>query len=213
MFEYLMPVIWERSHPNTLLDRAARAAVRAQQKYARARRVPWGISEAAYSKTDAEGNYQYHAFGVPGLALSVARDNALVISPYSSCLALLVDPATAVENLTGMARRKWLSDYGFFESIDFSGSANRPFSSRKHVLVRCWMAHHQGMSLAAICNVLYDTPFQRWFHAEPLVQASDLLLQERPLRVKPITDTQPRRILSFTRNGFKGPVAKAKPAA
>jgi hypothetical protein len=213
MFEYLMPVIWERSHPNTLLDRAARGAVRVQQKYAKARRVPWGISEAAYSKTDAEGNYQYHAFGVPGLALSVARDNALVISPYSSCLALLVDPVTAVENLMGMAKRKWLSDYGFFESIDFSGSVHRRFFPRKHVLVRCWMAHHQGMSLAAICNVLHDSPFQRWFHAEPLVQASDLLLQERPLRVKPITDTQPRRILSFARSNLKSPVAKAKPAA
>ncbi|MFL6463047.1 MAG: glucoamylase family protein [Bryobacteraceae bacterium] len=213
MFEYLMPLIWERSHPNTLLDRAVRAAVRAQQGYARARRVPWGISEAAYSKTDAEGNYQYHAFGVPGLALSVARENTLVISPYSSCLALLVDPATAVENLMRMARRKWLSHYGFFESIDFSGSVRRLLFPRKHVVVRCWMSHHQGMSLAAICNVLYDSPFQRWFHAEPLVQASDLLLQERPLRVKPIADTQPRRILSFVRNGLKGPAAKAKPAA
>jgi len=210
MFEYLMPVIWQRSHPNTLLDRAGRAAVRVQQKYAKARRVPWGISEAAYSKTDTEGNYQYHAFGVPGLALSVARDNALVISPYSSCLALSVDPVTAVENLMGMARRKWLRDYGFYESIDFSGSASRRFLPRKHVLVRCWMAHHQGMSLAAICNVLHNSPFQNWFHAEPLVQASDLLLQERPLRVKPIADTQPRRILSFARGGLKDPAAKAK---
>ncbi|MBV9678070.1 MAG: hypothetical protein JO185_17160, partial [Acidobacteriaceae bacterium] len=130
--------------------------------------------------------------------------------PYSSCLALSVDPVTAVENLTGMARCKWLRDYGFYESIDFSGSASRRFFPRKHVLVRCWMAHHQGMSLAAICNVLHNSPFQNWFHAEPLVQASDLLLQERPLRVKPIADTQPRRILSFARGGLKGPAAKAK---
>ena len=209
MFEYLMPVIWERSHANTLLDRAIGGAVRAQIKYARARRVPWGISEAAYSKTDAEGNYQYHAFGVPGLALSVPRENTLVVSPYSSCLALLVDPATAVENLLKMARRKWLSDYGFFESIDFSGSVRGLFSSRKHVVVRCWMSHHQGMSLAAICNVLHNFPFQRWFHAEPLVQASDLLLQERPLRVRPIADSRPRRLVSFGRNASKGTAAKA----
>ena len=113
----------------------------------------------------------------------------------------------------GMARRKWLSDYGFFESIDFSGSVNHRFFPRKHVLVRCWMAHHQGMSLAAICNVLHDSPFQRWFHAEPLVQASDLLLQERPLRVKPLVDVQPRRILLFARASSKSPAAKAKPAA
>src|SRR5581483_6389192 len=91
MFEYLMPVLWMKSHPNTLLDRAVRSAVRAQQSYARRHRVPWGISEAAYSATDADGNYQYAAFGVPGLALNVSRAGSLVISPYSSCLALLVD--------------------------------------------------------------------------------------------------------------------------
>jgi len=202
MFEYLMPVIWQKSHPDTLLDRATQSAVRAQQSYGKARRVPWGISEAAYSKTDDEGNYQYSAFGVPGLALSVSRENSLVISPYSSCLALLIDPATAVENLMGMARQKWLAEYGFYESVDYSTESSW-FSRRKYTLVRCWMAHHQGMSLAAICNVLLDSPFQRWFHAEPLVQASDLILQERPLRVRPITDKQPRRIFSFVRSGVK----------
>ncbi len=213
MFEYLMPVIWERSYPNTLLDRAIQSAVRVQQAYAKARRAPWGISEAAYSKTDAEGNYQYHAFGVPGLALSVPREDTLVISPYSSCLALLVDPPAAVKNLLGMERRKWLGDYGFFESLDFTGVPKKWFSPRKPEIVRCWMAHHQGMSLAAICNVLHGAPFQRWFHAEPLVQASDLLLQERPLRARPATETQPRRLFAVARNALKGPAAKAKAPA
>ena len=204
MFEYLMPVIWERSHPDTLLDRATRSAVRAQQAYGRRRRVPWGISEAAFSLKDADGNYQYSAFGVPGLALNVSREKSLVISPYSSCLALLIDTRGAVTNLLGMAKRKWLADYGFFESVDyFPGSASR-FRSRRHQVVYSWMAHHQGMSLAAICNVLYDSPFQRWFHAEPLVQASDLILQERPLRVRPIADSQPRRMLGLgRRNSLK----------
>jgi len=209
MFEYLMPVIWMKSHPNTLLDRAVRAAVRAQQLYARRRRVPWGISEAAYSKTDQDGNYQYAAFGVPGLALSVARAGSLVVSPYSSCLTLLVDRPAAVDNLVQMARKKWLGDYGFYESADFTESPDRAFLPRKYVLVRCWMAHHQGMSLAAICNVLHGASFQRWFHAEPLVQASELILQERPLRAKPIPDLQPRRVISFTRDGA-GPAAKAR---
>jgi cyclic beta-1,2-glucan synthetase len=200
MFEYLMPVIWMKSQPNTLLDRAVRGAVRVQQRYGHNQGIPWGISEAAYSKRDADGNYQYAAFGVPGLALNVARAASLVVSPYSSCLALQIDPMKAIRNLRDMARRDWLSEYGFFESADFSNHPGRRFGARKYDLVRCWMAHHQGMSLTAICNLLYDAPFQRWFHAEPLVQASELILQERPLRARPITDTQPKRVLSFTRN-------------
>lgn len=213
MFEYLMPVIWERSHPNTLLDRATQSAVRAHQSFGNRHRVPWGISEAAFSRRDADGNYQYHAFGLPGLALSVARENTLVISPYSSCLALMVDPVTAVENLIRMSRYQWMGDYGFFESADYSSSHPRLFGNRKYELVKCWMAHHQGMSLAAICNVLRGSPFQRWFHAEPLVQASDLILQERPLRVRPLADTQPKTIFSFAKNSLKGATAKLRASA
>ena len=200
MFEYLMPAIWERSHPNTLLDRATRSAVRAQQAYGRSRKVPWGISEAAYSQKDADGNYGYSAFGVPGLALSVSREKALVVSPYSSCLALQIDVQGSVRNLLLMAKRKWLAEYGFYESIDYHSPERRRFSTPKPEIVHCWMAHHQGMSLAALCNVLHDFPFQRWFHAEPLVQASDLILQERPIRVRPIADSHPRRVLRFGRN-------------
>jgi hypothetical protein len=199
MFEYLMPVIWMRSHPDTLLDRSVRGAVHAQRSYATMRRVPWGISEAAYSKTDELGNYQYAAFGVPGLALNVARAGSLVISPYSTCLALLVDPATAVENLHRMKRSKWLAEYGFYESADFTPFRARMVLPRKYNLVRCWMSHHQGMALASICNLFHGSAFQRWFHAEPLVQASDLILQERPLRTVPVVDTQPRRVLGFAR--------------
>lgn len=209
MFEYLMPVIWMRSHPETLLDRTVRAAVRVQQKYAGHYRIPWGISEAAYAQTDSEGNYQYAAFGVPALALSVTRAGSLVISPYSTCLALPVDPLAAVTNLRAMARKKWLSDYGFYESGDFTTSRARVFLPRKCELVRCWMAHHQGMSLVAICNLLFGMRFQTWFHAEPLVQASELILQERPLRARPIADRQPRRVLSSSRKSPAGAKAPA----
>jgi hypothetical protein len=212
MFEYLMPVIWLRSHPDTLLDRAVRSAVRVQKSYGTKRRVPWGISEAAFSKRDQDGNYQYAAFGVPGLALNVSRAGNLVVSPYSSCLALMLDSASAVENLHAMAGKGWIGDYGFYESADYTGSPRRPFLSPKCELVRCWMAHHQGMIMAAMCNVFHTMAFQRWFHAEPLVQASELILQERPLHVRPITDSQPRRVLSFTRRAPKG-AAPAKTKA
>ncbi|MBV9300570.1 MAG: glycosyl transferase [Acidobacteriaceae bacterium] len=210
MFEYLMPVIWMRSHPQTLLDRAIRSAVRAQKSYAIQRRIPWGISEAAYSKTDADGNYQYAAFGVPGLALNVARAGYLVVSPYSSCLALMVDAAGAVENLRAMAGKKWMGEYGFYESADYTSSPRRRVLPLKCELVRCWMAHHQGMALAAICNLFCGMPFQRWFHAEPLVQASELILQERPIRVRPVTDVQPRRVLSFVRGWPRMAAMKAR---
>ncbi len=199
MFEYLMPVIWMRSHPNTLLDRTTRAAVRAQRAYTQPQRVPWGISEAAYAHTDADGNYQYQAFGVPCLALSTDKPASLVISPYSSCLALMIDPVTALQNLLRMRRAKLLTEYGFYESTDYTGSARRALFSPKGEVVRCWMAHHEGMSLAAICNVLHDWPFQRWFHAERLVQASDLILQERPIRSKAVVD-RPRRQASIWKN-------------
>jgi len=198
MFEYLMPVIWMKSHANTLLHRAVTSAVRAQQGYGKSHNVPWGISEAAYSKTDEQGTYQYAAFGVPGLALNVARAGSLVVSPYSSCLALMVDPAAAVQNLQDMARKDWLSQYGFYESADYTASAARTFRSRKYHLVRCWMVHHQGMSLAAICNLLCDYPFQRWFHADRMVQASEMILQERPLHAKPLADIQLRKVMPFS---------------
>lgn len=213
MFEYLMPVIWMKSHPQTLLDRTVRSAVRVQRNYGLRRRVPWGISEAAYSQTDHDGNYQYAAFGVPGLALNVARAGYLVVSPYSSCLALMIDAAGAVENLHRMADKGWIGEYGFYESADFTSSPRRRFLPMRYELVRCWMAHHQGMSLAAISGVFHAMPFQRWFHAEPLVQASELILQERPLRVRPIADSQPRRILSFTRTRPSRTARKSRASA
>ena len=129
----------------------------------------------------------------------------------------MVDPVTAVENMLRMAKHKWLGDYGFFESADYSSSNpslfGGVFRARKYELVKCWMAHHQGMSLAAICNVLHGSPFQRWFHAEPLVQASDLILQERPLRVRALADTQPKTIFSAAKNSLKGATAKLRASA
>jgi len=197
MFEYLMPLIWMRSHPDTLLARAMAGAVRAQQSYGRRRGIPWGISESAYAKTDEHGNYQYAAFGVPGLALNVARAGFLVTSPYSSCLALMIDPAAAVENLAKMSRKGWLAEFGFYEAADYTASPSTAFRTRKYELVRCFMAHHQGMSLTSICNLLYDKPFQRWFHSDRVVQASELILNERPARSRPIADVQPRRVVNF----------------
>jgi len=176
MFEYLMPTLWMRGYPHTLLQRSARAAVMAQKRYAAQRGVPWGISESAYAIRDAAGSYQYQAFGVPTLRLRLDGDDRLVVAPYSSCLALDVAPQLAIVNLSRMARLGWVGKYGFFEAVDYG--ADQATASRPE-LIRSWMAHHQGMSLLAFANTLTDAPFQRWFHASRSVQAVELLLQER----------------------------------
>ena len=179
MFEYLMPALWMRSYPNTLLDRSRVAAVQSQQAYTGSR-IPWGISESAYYKMDEAGNYQYHAFGVPQLALRQGGLNATVISPYSSFLALHVDAAGSLHNLRRMSSKGWFGPYGFYESADYSASGRRSWHHR-YELVRCWMAHHQGMILLSLANFLQDGVVQKWFHSSPRVQATELLLHEKPL--------------------------------
>jgi cyclic beta-1,2-glucan synthetase len=189
MFEYLMPSLWMRSHPNTLLERSRLSAVLSQQAYTAAKRIPWGISESAYAKTDEAGNYQYHAFGLPNLALRKHETKVMVISPYSSFLALGVDPVAALRNLNGMLHDGWFGAYGFYEAADFTTPRRRRWG-RNYELVRCWMAHHQGMSLLAIANFVHDGVVQRWFHAEPRVQATELLLHEKPLSHVDVKDGQ-----------------------
>ena len=179
MFEYLMPVLWMRTFPNTLLDNSRIAAVRLQQMYAAGKGVPWGISESAYAKRDEAGNYQYHAFGLPDISLRGGEATALVISPYSTFLALHVDPSGALRNLRRMESEGWLGSYGFYEAADYTAPGRRSWRHR-HELVRCWMAHHQGMSLLAMSNFLHDGVVQRWFHNDRRVQATELLLHEKP---------------------------------
>ena len=179
MFEYLMPILWMRTYPNTLLDNSRTAAVRLQQICAAEKGVPWGISESAYAKRDEAGIYQYQAFGLPRLALRNGEPEALVISPYSTFLALSVDGPAALRNLRHMAGDGWLSSYGFYESADYSSSGRRSWRHR-HEIVRCWMAHHQGMSLLAMANFLHEGVVQRWFHSDRRVQATELLLHEKP---------------------------------
>jgi hypothetical protein len=179
MFEYLMPSIWMRSYADTLLERSRVAAVRAHRRYAATRGIPWGISESAYARKDDSGNYRYYAFGIPLLAVKKSETDELVISPYSTFLALQADPIEAVKNLHKMHKLKWTGAYGFYDAAEFSPTG--PFWRRNHEVVRCWMAHHQGMSLLSMANLLCDGVSQRWFHANPQVQATELLLQEKPV--------------------------------
>jgi hypothetical protein len=173
MFEYLMPLLHMRSYENTLLDRGSRGALAIQQLYARERGLPWGISEAAYGARDEPGQYQYRAFGVPPLSASPDRADRIVVAPYASMLALMLNPAEATANLRVLAAKGCLSRYGFCESIEYSASGRDP------ELIRCFMAHHQGMGLLAMDNALLGERMQERFHVDPLVQATEFLLQER----------------------------------
>jgi len=177
MFEYLMPLLFMPSFENSLLDGACRQAVLRQMEYGREQGAPWGISECAYSVVDSNQIYQYHAFGVPNLALKPGVAEDLVVSPYSSFLALAVFPGAAVENLERLAGMGLEGPMGLYEAIDFSRTNKR--GGGRGVLIYAYMAHHQGMSLLAIDNVLHRGIMQRRFHANPSIRAVESLLYER----------------------------------
>ena len=199
MFEYLMPGLWMRSYPETLLDCSKGAAVHAQCTYAADKHIPWGVSESAFAETDEEGNYRYRAFGVPQMALQQDEDDRLVVAPYATMLALGVDPAEAIKNLRWMTKKSWFGAYGFYESADFTRNPQQKRRQR-YVLVRSWMTHHQGMSLLSIANLLNGGIVQNWFHRDARVQATELLLQERPVRHVPHPPQNFRHTKSNGRN-------------
>ena len=174
MFEYLMPSLWMRSYPDTLIARTLAASVRVQIAFTRALKLAWGISESGYALQDDGGHYQYKAFGVPEVALKFDADPGPVIAPYASFLALSVDAMQSLRNLRRMTAAQWSGTYGLYEAVDYSSQQREP------ILVREWMAHHQGMSLLAILNLLQGNVVQQWFHANPVVQSAELLLHEMP---------------------------------
>ena len=177
MFEYLMPLLVMRDYEETLLNETYKAVVTRQIEYGEQHGVPWGMSESAYNARDRLLNYQYGPFGIPGLGLKRGLSENLVISPYSTLLAAIVAPRSALENLRRLKREGALARYGFYEAIDYT--PERLPQTQKCAIVRAFMAHHQGMSLITLDNLLHGRIMQQRFHAEPRVQATELLLQER----------------------------------
>ncbi|WP_428239590.1 GH36-type glycosyl hydrolase domain-containing protein [Gynuella sp.] len=177
MFEYLMPMLVMPSYAGTLLDQTCRAAVARQIAYGQQCSVPWGVSESGYNSIDAGLNYQYHAFGVPGLGLKRGMAEDLVIAPYASALALMVAPEAACANLQRLAANGLEGRYGMYEAVDYTPA--RLTRNQTSVVVRSFMAHHQGMSLLALAFRLLDRPMQRRFESDPLCQSALLLLQEK----------------------------------
>ncbi len=177
MFEYLMPSLWMRSYPHTLIAKTLAACVHVQRAFARSLGIPWGISESGSAQKNDSGHYHYLAYGIPQIALFWEATAGPVISPYSTFLALGVDSIESLNNLRHMNSAGWVGPYGFYESVDYTTG------SQKGEVVREWMAHHQGMSLLAILNTLCDDIVQEWFHSNALVQSTELLLHESPTTI------------------------------
>ena len=190
MFEYLMPLLFQRSYPHSLLDKAAREAVSTQIAYGRKNGVPWGISESAYANLDLNKTYQYKAFGVPSLSLKGGSEDQLVVSPYAALLALNIVPSETVKNMKRMAALGLLGDFGFYESMDFSRQTQR--HGKSGIVVEAYMAHHQGMAFLALTNFLHGEPFSRRFHSDSRVRAFEALLQERIPSLPPLHLTPAR---------------------
>ncbi len=177
MFEYLMPLLVMPTYENTLLDQTYQAAVERQIDYGKKRGVPWGISECGYNTIDVHLNYQYRAFGVPGLGLKRGLADDLVIAPYASAMALMVAPEPACRNLLRLSEEHREGRYGFYEALDYTES--RLPRGETCAVVRSFMAHHQGMSLLSFAYALLNRPMQKRFAADLQFQATTLLLQER----------------------------------
>ncbi len=177
MFEYLMPALVMPNYDRTLLEHTCQTAVKHQIAYADLHGVPWGISESGYNRTDSHLNYQYRAFGVPGLGLKRGLAEDLVIAPYATMMALMISPQEACANLERLAKDGREGAYGFYEAIDYTPSRMPP--NETSVTIESFMVHHQGMGFLALDNVLRGDPMPRRFLACPVLKAADLLLQER----------------------------------
>ncbi|MFL5491208.1 MAG: GH36-type glycosyl hydrolase domain-containing protein [Gemmatimonadales bacterium] len=189
MFEYLMPMLVMRSFPSTVLAQTTKGALVRQMAYGAERGVPWGVSESGYNVRDRHHTYQYRPFGVPDLALKRGLGRELVVAPYASLLAAMIDPQRALANLRELERLGALGPYGFRESLDYT----RPDPEMSYALVGAFFAHHIGMSLIAMTNVLTNNIWQRRFHADPIVRSAELLLHERIPRRLVVQDAQDLR--------------------
>jgi cyclic beta-1,2-glucan synthetase len=196
MFEYLMPSLIMRAPAGSLLEQTSRLVVERQQAYGRSLGVPWGVSESAYNARDMEFTYQYSNFGVPGLGLKRGLSDNVVIAPYATGLAAMVDPAGAQRNYARLAGIGAKGRYGFYEALDFTRS--RLPDDEDFAIIRSYMAHHQGMTIVAIANTLHGGQMRERFHREPMIQATELLLQERMPRNVAIAHPRAEEIKAST---------------
>lgn len=198
MFEYLMPPLVMKHYENTLLAETYQTVLHAQESYGKQRNVPWGTSESGYYGFDLHLNYQYKAFGVPDLGLKRGLIDDMVVSPYSSLLALPFDPPKAMSNIQKLLEDDLEGEYGFYEAVDYTPE-RLPTGEGKKV-VESFMAHHLGMSITAMSNFFHKNIMQARFHANPMVKCGEILLEERiPLKAI-ITKEQQEHIVPLSEN-------------
>ncbi len=177
MFEYFMPALIMKDYSKTIMDETYKGVIKAQKSYGRKNNVPWGTSESGYYAFDLDLNYQYKAFGVPDLGLKRGLVEEVVISPYSTILAINFDPEGAAENIRRLIEMGMEGKYGLYEAVDFT--LRRMPAGANHQIIKSYMAHHQGMSLLAINNYLNDDILIKRFHSHPVIKAGEIMLQER----------------------------------
>jgi cyclic beta-1,2-glucan synthetase len=187
LFEYLMPNLWMRTYRNTLLHASGRAAINFHANMELLKDQPWGISEAAFSDRDPNGLFQYEGFGAPGLALRRYTMQRWIISSYSTFLSLGIETHAALKNIFRMKDRNWVGRYGFYESAEIRINGQPDPSTDR--ITRCWMAHHQGMILLAISNLLTSSAMHQRFHAVPMIAATERLLHEKMPMEVPVEET------------------------
>ena len=170
-FEYFMPLLFMKNYPNTLLDESYHFARLCQQDYMESvsRSLPWGISESAYNELDNALNYKYKAFSTPYLKAKEDTENRIVISPYSSLMAMQLFPSDVYENFSKFKKLDMLGQYGFYESYDYDNKG----------VVKAFFAHHQGMSLVGLANYLKPGVVQNYFHQNVNIRTFDILLKEK----------------------------------
>ncbi len=200
MFEYLMPPLVMKEPQGGILNQTSHLIIKRQIQYGRSKRIPWGISEAAYNARDREMTYQYTNFGVPGLGLKRGLGQNTVIAPYATVLAAQFMPREAVENLERLTAIGALGHYGFYDAVDFT--PQRVPEGTDHAVVYNYMAHHQGMSIVAVANAIFEGRMRDRFHSDPVIEAAELLLQEKAPRDIPIADRAHRG--RRTRQGRSG---------
>lgn len=214
MFEFLMPLVLIKNYQSTLLDETYKSVVEIQKSYGDQAGIPWGISESGFFLFDIQNNYQYKAFGVPGLGLKRGLTRDMVISPYSTFMALMVDAEAALANLRRMRNTGFNGLFGLYEAIDFT--TERVQYKHQFSIVKSYMAHHQGMSLASLSNAVFDNIMQKRFHREPQIKAVELMLQEQvPLKeytFNPIIEeTREKKLSSKIKRMGEKPVTYSSP--
>lgn len=192
MFEYLMPGLFVKNYPNTLLNQSCRVAVEQQIEYGSENNIPWGISESSYYNFDSAQIYQYQAFGIPHLGYKRGLADNLVVAPYASLLALQFAPRDVMKNLTWFESHKIWASYGLYEAIDFT--PERLKFGRDYAIIRSFMAHHQGMILLSIYNYLSGDRMAKRLHADPRIRSVELLLQEQPALDAPVEQPRPQQL-------------------